>query len=194
MAIGKNLKHWRQVRGLTQPELAEKAEIEQSYLSKLENGHSQPSEGVRDRLAEALEIDADTLMRDPSSNGHLRRRLVTGLSGLALLIAGFAGGYLASDYEVRKVNREGQRLTDIWTMAPAGIRIGSIEENSPGSPGVRRVMGDYESAESVRAFAAQLLDSGLLGTNLESIQLSESGMFSIMISGERFLPVQEEAE
>lgn len=188
MTIGKNLKHWRQVRGMTQPELAEKAEIEQSYLSKLENGHSQPSEGVRDRLAEALGIDVDTLMRDPSSNGHMRRRLVIGITGVALLIAGFAAGYLASDYEVRKVNREGQRLTDIWTMAPAGIRISGIEEEMPRRPGVRHVMGNYESAESVRVFAAQLLDSGLLGTKLESIQLSESGMFSIMISGERFLP------
>lgn len=188
MTIGKNLKHWRQVRGMTQPELAEKAEIEQSYLSKLENGHSQPSEGVRDRLAVALGIDVDTLLRDPSGNGPMRRRVLVGLAGVALLIAGFAAGYLASDYEVRKVNWEGQRLTDIWAMAPAGIRISSIEEQMPRRPDVRHVMGDYESAESVRVFAAQLLDSGLLGTKLESIQLSGSGVFSIMISGERFVP------
>ena len=182
--------HWRQVRGMTQPELAEKAEIEQSYLSKLENGHSQPSEGVRDRLAEALGIDVDTLMRDPSSNGHLRRRLAIGLSGIALLIAGFAAGYVASDYEVRKVNREGARLETVWSLAPAGIEIETVmfSDAREGAPASGNVVGTYEDPSTVRTYASRLLDSGLLGNKLGFVKLSGKHGFVIWINGDRLQP------
>ena len=43
MSFQENLRTLRLARGLTQPLLAEKADIEQSYLSKLENGRSKPS-------------------------------------------------------------------------------------------------------------------------------------------------------
>lgn len=190
MAIGENLKHWRQVRGLTQPELAEKAEIEQSYLSKLENGRSQASEGVRERLAEALEIDVETLLQDPSRNGHVKRMVAALMLGVALVGSGFAGGYLASGYEVRKVNHDGQRLESIWEMAASSIEIKTVEEY-PIENG-RRIIGRYEDIQSFRAFTTRLLDSGIMGSELVSLETSEAhGSFEIILKGPRAIPADE---
>ncbi len=47
--------------GWTQPDTAAKVEIEQSYLSKLENGKAYPSDNVFGRLVEILELDVSTL-------------------------------------------------------------------------------------------------------------------------------------
>lgn len=190
MAIAENLKHWRQVRGLTQPELAERSEIEQSYLSKLENGRSQASEGVRERLAEALGIDVETLLRDPSRNGHMKRLFLILLFGLALVGAGFAGGYLASGYEVRKVSHDGERLESIWAMAEPHVEIEEIVEVPGGD--MRIISGRFDDAEAFRAFTARLIDSGVMGGTLVSLESSErAGHFRMQLKGPRAIPADE---
>ena len=55
--FGDYLRQKREAKGWTQPEAAARAEIEQSYLSKLETGKSFPSEEVYSRLLKAFEID-----------------------------------------------------------------------------------------------------------------------------------------
>lgn len=176
MSLAGNLKHWRQVRGLTQPELAERAGIEQSYLSKLENGRSSPSENVRQRLAEALNVEVETLLRDPSGNG--RRMLLLAAGAVLLIAVGFAAGFVASRYELREVNREGARLETIWSLAPPGIRLDGMSSGM--------ITGRFEQPEEVRTFAVRLLESGLLGDRLQAVELSEEyGEFVIMIGGER---------
>lgn len=183
MAMAANLKHWRQVRGLTQPELAEMAGIEQSYLSKLENGRSVASDNVRQRLADALGVDAETLLKDPSGNG--RRAWARTIAALLVLVAGIVAGYLASGYEVREVNREGQRLHNLWSLAPAGVRIRSVDIDSTTVPHpTTRISGSYDSADAVRRYAERLLDSGLIGTQLVTVQLiGEGELFLIVIRG-----------
>ncbi|TDF36480.1 helix-turn-helix domain-containing protein [Alteromonadaceae bacterium M269] len=57
MTLGEKLKQLRNDRSLSQPELAEKIGIEQSYLSKLENDKSMPSNDIFKRLLAALEIN-----------------------------------------------------------------------------------------------------------------------------------------
>lgn len=54
MTLGETLKLLRTEHNLTQPELAERARIEQSYLSKLENDKATPSFDIINRLAQAL--------------------------------------------------------------------------------------------------------------------------------------------
>jgi transcriptional regulator with XRE-family HTH domain len=53
MKFGDYLRQKREARGWTQPEAANKAGIEQSYLSKLETGKSYPSEDAYARLVAA---------------------------------------------------------------------------------------------------------------------------------------------
>lgn len=62
MTLGERIKQLRTEKNLSQPMLAEAAVIEQSYLSKLENDKSQPSNEVLRRLLTALEIDLGSFL------------------------------------------------------------------------------------------------------------------------------------
>lgn len=74
MKLGEKVKQLRQQAGLTQPELAEKAGIEQSYLSKLENDKAAPSFEVISKVAQALETDAMSII-ESLDNGYLQEHL-----------------------------------------------------------------------------------------------------------------------
>jgi transcriptional regulator with XRE-family HTH domain len=62
------IREWRKHRGLTQERLAERIDMEPSHLSMLENGHRGYTQETLERIAEALQTDAASLlMRDPSN-------------------------------------------------------------------------------------------------------------------------------
>ena len=61
--FGENVRKERLARGMTQDELAAAANMERSYVSDLERGTRNPSIHALGRLAEALEVDAWTLLR-----------------------------------------------------------------------------------------------------------------------------------
>ena len=52
----------RNLRGMKQVELAEKAQIAQAYLSEIENGKTEPSLSVLKRLADVLEVSVSELI------------------------------------------------------------------------------------------------------------------------------------
>ena len=52
-----NIKEKRKRLGISQKELAEKAEISQSFLCDIEQGRSKPSIDTALKIAEALNID-----------------------------------------------------------------------------------------------------------------------------------------
>ena len=54
--FGRYMKQWRRQRGLSQLELAVRADVSQRYLSFIETGRSRPSGDVVHRVAEALEV------------------------------------------------------------------------------------------------------------------------------------------
>ncbi|MET0981408.1 MAG: helix-turn-helix transcriptional regulator [Telluria sp.] len=64
MNFGERLKQIRTEKGLTQPQFAQVAGIEQSYLSKLENDKSVPSADMFSTILSALEFDAATFLKD----------------------------------------------------------------------------------------------------------------------------------
>jgi transcriptional regulator with XRE-family HTH domain len=57
MKFGDYIRQKREQKSWTQPEAAARADIEQSYLSKLETGKSYPSEDIFNRLVEVYDID-----------------------------------------------------------------------------------------------------------------------------------------
>lgn len=63
MTIGERIKQLRTDKNLTQPQLAELANIEQSYLSKLENDKSIPSGEILNNLLKALDIDVQVFLK-----------------------------------------------------------------------------------------------------------------------------------
>lgn len=64
MDFGEKIKSLRQERSWTQPQLAQEMGVEQSYLSKLENGKSIPSSDTFSLLMRVFEQRADELLSD----------------------------------------------------------------------------------------------------------------------------------
>ncbi|MCG5536475.1 helix-turn-helix domain-containing protein [Ectothiorhodospira mobilis] len=56
------LRVWREYRGFTQADLAQRAGIGKSYLSQIEAGHKTGSASVLHALARALSVDIDDLI------------------------------------------------------------------------------------------------------------------------------------
>ena len=62
--LSERIKQIRREKGVTQEELAEKAGINRSYLSVIENGHSSPTVEVVERLANGLSVSVWTLLSE----------------------------------------------------------------------------------------------------------------------------------
>lgn len=63
--VGLNVQRLRRLRGLSQEELAHRADVHQTYLSGVENGRRNPSVLVLERIATALESDVEELLSRP---------------------------------------------------------------------------------------------------------------------------------
>lgn len=81
MTLGDALRKLRNERELTQPALAQALGIEQSYLSKLENDKSLPSNGVFARILEVFETDIGTLLADLDPGARNRLRQIPDVAG-----------------------------------------------------------------------------------------------------------------
>lgn len=57
------IKALRERRGLTQEQLAEKAEISRTYLARLETGRHDPTLSMLEKLAKALKVDVAKLLK-----------------------------------------------------------------------------------------------------------------------------------
>jgi transcriptional regulator with XRE-family HTH domain len=64
-AFAANLRHYRHARGISQEELAYAADINRTYISKLEKGISQPGLEIIGKIAEVLGIEATALLKIP---------------------------------------------------------------------------------------------------------------------------------
>lgn len=63
MSIGRNIARLRKRKGLTQEELAEKAEITRGYLANIEIGKERASIRVLARIANLLNVDITSLLK-----------------------------------------------------------------------------------------------------------------------------------
>ncbi|MEZ0257651.1 MAG: helix-turn-helix domain-containing protein [Chthoniobacter sp.] len=61
--FGQNLSRLRHAAGLTQEQLCERADIDRSYLQRIETGSSSPTVEVAQRLRRGLQCSWDTLMQ-----------------------------------------------------------------------------------------------------------------------------------
>jgi transcriptional regulator with XRE-family HTH domain len=60
--LGRNVRHYRKLRGMTQEQLAHVVVMERSYVSDLERGTRNPSVRALGRLADALEVAPGALL------------------------------------------------------------------------------------------------------------------------------------
>ena len=93
MSFGKAIRNYRKQRGISQKELAEKAGIDFTYLSKIENNRTPPpSEDVIKAMAATLEVDSDELIRMAGKvPSDLAEFLVTDTQAMAFLRSFEAG-------------------------------------------------------------------------------------------------------
>lgn len=74
--LAANLRRYRQIAGLSQEELAHRADIDRTYISSLERCQYAAGIDVVDRLARELGVEAHDLLRPAQStepeNGRLR--------------------------------------------------------------------------------------------------------------------------
>jgi len=169
MSIGALLREHRNSCGLTQPELAAKLSIEQSYLSKIENDKAVPSEPLLSSILDTLgmsvaelvshldEAQIDDLRQIKSVNEHVRslrrrqaaRRQVTVLACATFFAIGTALAS-ASLFEVFSSN------TAYQYRSLGVVRAGEPKEifESPGRF-AEALRPDSEIAEFVRSTVAR---------------------------------------
>ena len=78
--LGHNIQYFREMRHLTQRELAEAADISSQYLSNLENGKAVPSADIAMRIATSLKVTCDSLL---SGNANTVNKQLLELISLA---------------------------------------------------------------------------------------------------------------
>jgi len=67
-----NLRNYRRARGLSQEELAHRADVDRTYVSSLERCVYAAGIDVVDRLAQELGVEAADLLRRPVAAGRSR--------------------------------------------------------------------------------------------------------------------------
>jgi len=76
-AIGRRIRRFREEKGLTAAQLAQRASVSRSYLSELENGkgeHKRPSAEVMYKIGKALGVSMSELLGRPLITEPSRRR------------------------------------------------------------------------------------------------------------------------
>jgi transcriptional regulator with XRE-family HTH domain len=68
-----NLRRLRHARGLSQEALAYEADVNRTYMSKLEKGGSYPGLEIIGKLAAVLEVEPAELLKLPARRGPRRR-------------------------------------------------------------------------------------------------------------------------
>ena len=66
--LARNLKRYRTLRGLSQEELAHRADLDRTYVSSLERLQYGATIDVVDRIATVLEVPAFELLRPPEQD------------------------------------------------------------------------------------------------------------------------------
>lgn len=59
--FGTNVRYWRKKRGLSQEELADRAQLHPTYVSGIETGYRNPTVKIIGRIAIALDVEPAAL-------------------------------------------------------------------------------------------------------------------------------------
>ena len=68
--IGKHIRKYRTVKGISQEYLAEVTDLSTNYIGMIERGEKAPALDTFLRIANALEVSADMLLEDVIYNGY----------------------------------------------------------------------------------------------------------------------------
>lgn len=74
MSIGRNVRKYRKIKGLTLRKLGEASTLAESTISDIENDKSMPSIKALTRIAKALGVDLDYLLKEDEDEDYQRKR------------------------------------------------------------------------------------------------------------------------
>lgn len=72
VTVARNLRRLRVAKGLAQETLAVDAEVDRTYVSRLERGLENPSVGMLERLADALQADIQEFFNAAGAKSAVR--------------------------------------------------------------------------------------------------------------------------
>ena len=90
--IGKRTRQEREKLGLTQEELADKAGIHPSFFGQIERGTKKASIVTLQRIADALGVSADILLKEGNIKGKTKK-----LSEYQVKVTGLMGNFQANE-------------------------------------------------------------------------------------------------
>jgi len=70
-----NIKKYRKILGLTQPQLAEKADVSTHYIAMIETCNKYPKPEMLERIAKALEVEPNQLFSSSDTYDEALERL-----------------------------------------------------------------------------------------------------------------------
>lgn len=79
--IGENIRKYRKQNGFSQEELSEKVGISVTHMSHIETGYTKLSLSVAVSLANALGVQIDTLLREPTVDTESAERRIGEILG-----------------------------------------------------------------------------------------------------------------
>lgn len=143
MNLGEKLRQYRQDRNMTQPQLAEAMGIEQSYLSKLENGKSLPSNDVLNRILDVFAVDVGELLDGLDQGVRNQLRQIPDV-----------GDFLRREKELIIGNRRRWMLVSavLVALGSALLYAGSVQLFFPGTVYGYRSNGVIRDGESKELF------------------------------------------
>ena len=84
-SIGRNIRHFRNLKNISQESLAEKTDLSTNYISMIERGEKVPSLTSLIRIANALDVTSDMLLCDVVTKSYAVKNsvIMDGISELS---------------------------------------------------------------------------------------------------------------
>lgn len=160
--IGKNIRSLREKKKLSQDQLAEKLFVTRQTVSNYETGRSRPDVEMLTRIADVLDVDANTVIygAEPLPEQRLERKtlvsafLITMISGLLWFIL----APIAQAYSLRNFDAFPQLLLQMIVLPSFLIMLGwTVMQSFHVFLGVKRLKG-----KNIRRFRGILLAALIL--------------------------------
>jgi transcriptional regulator with XRE-family HTH domain len=138
-ALGERLASFRKLNALTLEQVAERATLTKSYLSKLERGLSSPTIGTLLKLAKALDVSVDQLIGEPAQSGEIL--LVRAADRVPFSPSRERQGYT---YEAIATERRDKAMTPFMMTPPFSVDAEPELVSHAGEELIYVVSGDME--------------------------------------------------
>lgn len=125
MNLGERITKWRVLWGLSQRELARRADITNGALSQIEQGNTSPQVATLEKIARALSVSLEVLMfKEPFAPSSL---VTEGDCSLLPLVRGRLSRYQLGEHTLLRFSLPENTLIDIASLPDSGLLAGRAD-------------------------------------------------------------------